>query len=63
MKNFLVGLQTLLGFLTTVGVALAEEAAAEGGGSGYDAMAVLWYALIGIILVWGAYDSFFRPID
>jgi len=35
----------------------------EGGGDPYAAMYGVWYALIGIILAWGVYDSFFRPID
>ena len=64
MKGIVVGLQTFLLFLSTVAVVFAEEAAgAEGGGDPYAGMYYVWYALIGIIVAWGIYDSFFRPID
>jgi len=63
MKGMLVGFQTFLVFLSTVAVAFAEEAQKEGGASGYEAIYAIWYILIGIILVWGVYDSFFRPIE
>jgi hypothetical protein len=46
-----------------VAVAFAEETKKEGGASGYEAIYAIWYILIGIILVWGVYDSFFRPIE
>lgn len=61
MKGIWVGLHSFLLVLGTVAVALAEEAkAAE---DPYQAMYYIWYALIGIILVWGVYDSFFRPLE
>ena len=63
MKGILAGFQTFLVFLGTVGVAFAEESSKEGGASGYEAIYAIWYVLIGIILVWGVYDSFFRPIE
>jgi hypothetical protein len=63
MKGMLVGFQTFLVFLSTVAVAFAEEAKKEGGAGGYEAIYAIWYILIGIILVWGVYDSFFRPIE
>ena len=63
MKGMWLGVQTFLLFLSTVAVAFAEEAKKEGGASGYEGIYYVWYALIGIILVWGVYDSFFRPID
>ena len=64
MKSMMAGFQTFLLFLSTVAVALANEATpAEGGGDPYAAIYYIWYALIGIILVWGVYDSFFRPIE
>ncbi len=63
MKGMLVGFQTFLVFLSTVAVAFAEEATKEGVPSGYDAIYAIWYVLIGLILVWGVYDSFFRPIE
>jgi hypothetical protein len=64
VKGLLTGFQTVVLFLSTVAVAFANEAKpAEGGGDPYAALYYAWYALIGIILVWGVYDSFFRPID
>jgi len=53
---------TVLAWFGTTAVAFAEEATKEGGG-GYNATYVIWESLIVIILVWGVYDSFFRPID
>ncbi len=55
--------QTFLIFLCTVAVAFANEPAKEAAGDPYAAMYTIWYVLIGIILAWGVYDSFFRPID
>ncbi|TAL09612.1 MAG: hypothetical protein EPO02_09650 [Nitrospirae bacterium] len=64
MKGMWTFLQTLLVFLSTVAVAFANEPkAGEGGGNPYEAMYMIWYVLIGIVLAWGVYDSFFRPID
>lgn len=64
MKGLLTGFQTVALFLSTVAVAVANEPKpAEGGGDGYASLYYAWYALIGIILAWGVYDSFFRPID
>ncbi len=64
MKGMWTFLQTFVVFLCTVAVAFANEPkAGEGGGDPYAAMYSIWYTLIGIILVWGVYDSFFRPID
>ena len=64
MKGMWTFLQTFLVFLCTVAVAVANEAKpAEGGGEGYNATYVIWYALVGIIVAWGVYDSFFRPVD
>jgi hypothetical protein len=64
MKGMLTGFQTFLVFLSTVAVVFAEETKKEGGASsGYEAIYAIWYILIGIILVWGVYDSFFRPIE
>ena len=54
----------VLAWLGTTAIAFANEPKpAEGGGDPYAAMYGVWYALIGIILAWGVYDSFFRPID
>ena len=53
---------SFLMFLSTVVVALADEAKKEGGG-GYDSTAYVWMALIAIIIIYGIYDSFFKPID
>jgi cytochrome b len=64
VKGMWTFLQTCVVFLGTVAVVLAEEAAtAEAGGDPYQAIYYVWYALIAIILAWGVYDSFFRPID
>jgi hypothetical protein len=54
----------VLAWLCTAAIAFANEPKpVEGGGDPYAAMYGVWYALIGVILVWGFYDSFFRPID
>jgi len=64
VKGMRTFFQTFLVFLCTVAVAVANEPKpAEGGGDPYAAMYGVWYALIGIILAWGVYDSFFRPTD
>ena len=63
MKGLMVGFQTFFLFLCTVAVVFAEESKKEAGGDPYAAIYYAWYALIGIILAWGVYDSFFRPID
>lgn len=64
MKGMWTFLQTFVVFLCTVAVVFAEEAAkAEVKEDPYQAMYYVWYALIGIIVVWGVYDSFFRPIE
>ena len=55
-------LYAVLAWIGTTAVAFAEEATKEGGG-GYNATYIVWESLIAIILVWGVYDSFFRPID
>ncbi len=64
MKGMWTFLQTFLVFLCTVAVAFAEEAKkAEAASDPYAAMYTIWYVLIGIILAWGVYDAFFRPVD
>jgi len=64
VKGMWTFLQTALVFLCTVAVAFANEPAKEAaGGDPYAAVYYAWYALITIILLWGIYDSFFRPID
>jgi hypothetical protein len=64
MKRVMSGLHTLMLIVSTAGVAFAEEAAKEGeGGGGYEATAYVWFALIAVIVVYGIYDSFFRPVD
>ncbi len=63
MKALLAGIHSFLVFLSTVAVAFAEEAAAEGAPGGYDSTAYVWIALIVIIVIYGIYDSFFKPVD
>ena len=63
MKGMWTFFQTFLVFLCTVAVVFAEEAKGEAAGDPYAAVYWIWRILIGIILVWGAYDSFWRPID
>lgn len=58
------GLQTFFAFLCTVSVAVANvPAPTEDGSDPYAGMYYVWYALIAIVLAWGVYDSFFRPVD
>ncbi len=64
MKGMRTFFQTLFVFLCAVGVTLAEEAAKGAAKEDpYAAMYTIWYVLIGIILAWGVYDAFFRPVD
>ena len=64
MKGIWAFFQTLFVFLCTVGVVLAEEAAKGAAKEDpYQAIYYAWYTLIGIIVAWGIYDSFFRPIE
>jgi hypothetical protein len=44
-------------------VTLAAEEAKKEGGGGYDSTAYVWIALIVIIVIYGIYDSFFKPVD
>ena len=60
MKAILAGIYSFLMFLSTVVVAFADEAKKEGG---YEATAYVWMGLIAAIIIYGIYDSFFKPID
>ena len=62
MKALLAGIQSFFLFLGTIAVA-AEEPAKEGAAGGYEATAYVWMGLIAIILIYGIYDSFFKPVD
>jgi hypothetical protein len=62
VKAILAGMYSFLMFLSTVVVAFADEAKKEGGG-GYEATAYVWIGLIVVIVIYGIYDSFFKPID
>jgi len=63
VKAILAGIYSfLMVFVATVGTFAAEEAKKEGGG-GYDSTAYVWIALIVIIVIYGIYDSFFKPVD
>ena len=63
MKAILAGLYSFLMFLCTVSVVFAAEEAKHEGGGGYDSTAYVWIALIVIIVIYGIYDSFFKPVD
>jgi len=60
MKRMLTAFESLFIYFGTATLALAEEKPA---GGGYEATAYVWFALIGFIILWGVYDSFFRPMD
>jgi hypothetical protein len=62
VKGILAGIHSFIIFLSTVAVVFADEAKKEGGG-GYEATAYVWWALIVVIVAYGVYDSFFRPIE
>jgi hypothetical protein len=62
VKAILAGIYSFFMFLSTVVVAFAEETKKEGGG-GYEATAYVWIGLIVVIVIYGIYDSFFKPID
>ena len=64
MKAILAGIYSfLMVFGATLVTFAAEEAKKEGGGGGYDSTAYVWIALIVIIVIYGIYDSFFKPVD
>jgi len=64
VKGIGLVLQTVGVVLGVVSMAFANvPAPTEDGSDPYAAMYYVWYALIVIILAWGVYDSFFRPID
>lgn len=64
MKAILAGMHSFLVFLGTVAVTFAaEEVKKEGGGGGYEATAYVWMGLIVAIVIYGIYDSFFKPVD
>ena len=64
MKALLAGIQSFLVFFGTLAVTFAaEEPAKEGAAGGYDSTAYVWIALIVIIVIYGIYDSFFKPVD
>ena len=63
MKALLAGIQSFFVFLGTMAVAFAEEPAKEGAPGGYDSTAYVWIGLIVIIVIYGIYDSFFKPVD
>jgi uncharacterized membrane protein len=60
VKASLAGMYSFLMFLSTVVVAFADEAKKEGG---YAATAYVWIGLIVVIVIYGIYDSFFKPVD
>jgi hypothetical protein len=64
VKALLAGIQSFLLFFGTMAVAFAEEAAKEGeAAGGYEATAYVWMGLIAVIVIYGIYDSFFKPVD
>jgi hypothetical protein len=63
VKALLAGIQSFLLFFGTMAVAFAEEPAKEGAAGGYEATAYVWMGLIAVIIIYGIYDSFFKPID
>jgi len=63
VKAILAGIYSFLMFFSTVVVAFAAEEAKKEGGGGYDSTAYVWMGLIAIIIIYGIYDSFFKPID
>jgi hypothetical protein len=62
VKSILIGIQSFVLVWGSTAIALAEEEKKEGGG-GYDSVAGIWYTLIAIVLIYGIYDSFFKPVD
>ena len=63
MKAILASVYSvLMVFGTTLVTFAAEEAKKEGGG-GYDSTAYVWMGLIAVIIIYGIYDSFFKPVD
>ena len=63
MKAILTSIYSFLMVLGTAAVTFAAEEAKKEGGGGYDSTAYVWIALIVIIVIYGIYDSFFKPVD
>ena len=63
MKAILAGIYSFLMVLGTAAVTFAAEEVKKEGGGGYEATAYVWMGLIAVIIIYGIYDSFFRPVD
>jgi uncharacterized membrane protein len=63
VKAILAGIYSFLMVFGATLVSFAAEEAKKEGGGGYDSTAYVWIALIVIIVIYGIYDSFFKPVD
>ena len=59
MKQLLVGTSVTGGMLLAASQAVAN-APAGGGAPDYSGISALYYALIGLVLAYGVYDTFFK---
>jgi len=63
VKAILTSIYSFLMVLGTAAVTFAAEEVKKEGGGGYDSAAYVWMGLIAVIIIYGIYDSFFRPVD
>lgn len=63
MKAILAGIYSFLMVFGTAAMTFAAEEAKKEGGGGYEATAYVWMGLIAAIIIYGIYDSFFKPVD
>ena len=63
MKAILASVYSVLMVFGTAAMTFAAEEAKKEGGGGYDSTAYVWMGLIAVIIIYGIYDSFFKPVD
>jgi hypothetical protein len=63
VKAILTGIYSFLMVLGTAAITFAAEEVKKEGGGGYDSTAYVWMGLIAVIIIYGIYDSFFKPVD
>lgn len=57
-----VGISTLVAIVSMAAVALGQEGGSTPSYMGYDAIYLIWKTAAVLVLVWGVYDAFFRPV-
>lgn len=60
MKKIFVQIGTVAGTLLLVGVSHVLANEPKGGAPDYSGISGMYYALIGLVLAYGVYDTFFK---